>query len=285
MARGPRRAAGGGRGYREAVARLWPTLRGHVVARRQVDEAAGRAREAAEAEARQASVAADAGTRAAEAVAERDTLEASVGAEVEEVLAELAAARARVAALRVELGQTREAHAEARTALAVAEHDIASLTEALGSDARRRQAAVDALEAVAGTELLGVAHPELAAVEPDSWSVDRAVRTARRIEQLLIDVVSDDLAWQRTQRGIHGHLQTPVDTLLPHGYEPSATLVDQVLVVTVSFQGRTCSMTQLRDALADEVASRQSILDAREREVLENHLIGEVSAHLHDLLR
>ncbi|MGH8898616.1 MAG: SbcC/MukB-like Walker B domain-containing protein, partial [Egibacteraceae bacterium] len=191
--------------------------------------------------------------------------------------------------------------AEARTALAVAEHDIASLTEALGSDARRRQTAVDALEAVAGTELLSVAHPELVGVEPGvrtvaeapsaggdpqgSWSVDRAVRTARRIAHLLADVVSDDLAWQRSQRGIHGHLQTLIDTLLPHGYEPSATLVDQVLVVTVPFQGRTCSMTQLRDALADEVASRQSILDAREREVLENHLIGEVSAHLHDLLR
>ncbi|MGH8898665.1 MAG: hypothetical protein ACRDZ4_17015, partial [Egibacteraceae bacterium] len=133
--------------------------------------------------------------------------------------------------------------AEARTALAVAEHDIASLTEALGSDARRRQTAVDALEAVAGTEPLGVAHPELTGLEPDSWSVDRAGRTARH---LLADVVSDDLAWQRTQRGIHGHLQTLVDTLLPHGYEPSATLVDQVLVVTVPFQGRTCSMTQLR---------------------------------------
>jgi hypothetical protein len=56
--------------------------------------------------------------------------------------------------------------------------------------------------------------------------VDRAVRIARGIEQLLTDIVSDDLAWQRTQRGIHGHLQTLSDTLLPHGYEPSATLVD-----------------------------------------------------------
>jgi hypothetical protein len=87
------------------------------------------------------------------------------------------------------------------------------------------------------------------------------------------------------QGGIHRYLSVLIEALLPHDYEPSATLVDDVLVVTVPFRGRECSMTQLRDALTDEVAHRQSILDAREREVLENHLIGEVSVHLHDLLR
>jgi len=44
-------------------------------------------------------------------------------------------------------------------------------------------------------------------------------------------------------------------------------------------------MAELFDALVGEVTERQRILDAREREVLENHLIRDVAAHLHNLLR
>ncbi len=271
--------------YERSVAELWPTLRAHLQARRHADQARARAEEAADAEHRQQELAVLAQQRAAAAAMERQTLEATVGAAVEEVLAELAAARARVQVLRTDREAAREAQSQARTAVAVAEHDIAERTEALSADDGRRQVAVEALADYSTTGLLEVAHVELAGIDAEGWSVDRAVRIARRIEQLLDQVDSDDLAWKRTQGSIHRHLQTLVDSLLPHGYDPTATLVDQVLVVTVPFHGRNCSMTQLRDALAEEVASRQSLLDAREREVLENHLIGEVSAHLHDLLR
>ncbi|MGH8931628.1 MAG: SbcC/MukB-like Walker B domain-containing protein, partial [Egibacteraceae bacterium] len=187
--------------------------------------------------------------------------------------------------VRASLGDAREAVTQARTSQAVAEHQVASLEEALAADATRRQGAVDAFAALAGTGLLHEAHAELPGVDGEAWSVDRAVRASRRVAELLTGVDSGEDAWRRVQGGIHRHLNALIDALLPHDYEPSATLVDEVLVVTVPFRGRSCSMTQLRDALADEVAHRQSILDAREREVLENHLIGEVSAHLHDLLR
>jgi uncharacterized protein YPO0396 len=43
-------------------------------------------------------------------------------------------------------------------------------------------------------------------------------------------------------------------------------------------------MEELRRLLSEEVSALKMLLDAREREVLENHLVGEVSAHLHDLL-
>jgi len=53
----------------------------------------------------------------------------------------------------------------------------------------------------------------------------------------------------------------------------------------VPFQGRDCTMAELLTNLTDELAHRQSILNAREREVIENHLIGEVATHLHERLR
>ena len=73
--------------------------------------------------------------------------------------------------------------------------------------------------------------------------------------------------------------------LLPHALLPSVSIEDELFVVTTTFQGRAASMPELRDQLADEVEHRQALLSAREREIIENHLIGDVAAHLHGFLR
>ena len=57
-----------------------------------------------------------------------------------------------------------------------------------------------------------------------------------------------------------------------------------MVVVMMPYQGRTHTMAEFGEILASEVESRQALLSAREREVLENHLVGEVSMHLHDRL-
>ncbi|HVL98185.1 MAG TPA: TIGR02680 family protein [Egibacteraceae bacterium] len=273
--------------YRQAVAALWPTLRGHLQARRSAAATAAQAADAAEAERRRAASRQDAHERAQAAASERDALEATVGAAVSEVLARLADARARAEAIRAETDDRREERTEATAAAKVAETQIATHGEQLAADEGRRATAIDALAAFAATGLLAVAGDGLADLAEgagEGWSADRAVRSARRIRDELGEG-DDDAAWQRTQRDIHRHIQTLTDTLLPHGYEPATTVEDGVLVVTVPFQGRQCSMEALHRALSEEVTHRRSLLDAREREVLENHLIGEVSTHLHDLLR
>jgi hypothetical protein len=38
----------------------------------------------------------------------------------------------------------------------------------------------------------------------------------------------------------------------------------------------------LRELLSEEIHQRQLVLDEREREIIENHLIGEVAAKLHE---
>ncbi len=118
-----------------------------------------------------------------------------------------------------------------------------------------------------------------------TWSADRAVRAARRIDQALDETDPGDGAWQRVQRAIHGHFTELEHALLAHDLRPSATFADELFVVTTAFQGEQRAMTDLRDLLADETANRRALLGAREREVLENHLIGDVSAQLHELLR
>ena len=44
-------------------------------------------------------------------------------------------------------------------------------------------------------------------------------------------------------------------------------------------------MTALRKSLSDETPSRDQMLNAREREVIENHLTGEVATELQGLIR
>ena len=41
---------------------------------------------------------------------------------------------------------------------------------------------------------------------------------------------------------------------------------------------------RLADMLAADVGNRERLLSAREREILENHLVNEVAGHLHELL-
>jgi hypothetical protein len=55
--------------------------------------------------------------------------------------------------------------------------------------------------------------------------------------------------------------------------------------VTTSYQGQALSPDGLASTLGEEITSRQRILDEREREILENHLLVEVASHLHQQIR
>ncbi len=271
--------------YREAVAALWPTARHHASASSHANRAVDSLAESVADEAHLAALLLKAQEKARTALAERDTLQESIGAAVEDILKRLTEARAVLANVALELEDTRTARDGVLKSEAVARKDVETETQQLHLDASQRDVAITSLKTLANARLVEVAVPGIDVGEPGGWSVTRAVEIARAIEAVVSDVNSDDGSWQRVQRDIYTSVQRLTDTLLPYGYQPGATIEDDLFVVTVPFQGRTCTMTELRAALTEEVTSRQLLLDAREREILENHLIGEVSAHLHDRLR
>ncbi len=271
--------------YRESLAALWPGIRSHIGARVQAARAANAAAEAAGLEAEHVALLLEARKKAHAAAAERDTLEQSVGAAVEEILRRLAEMRGTLAAVRAGLEQSQQAREDTRIREAVAREKVETEGRTLEDDASHRGTAIAALRTFAAARLLDVAQAGLDAGDPASWSVTRAVELARALDLALADVEGEDAAWQRVQKDVHASIQRLTDALLPHGYQPGTTIEDGLFVVTVPFSGRECTMNELRDALSDEVTTRQMLLDAREREILENHLIGEVSAHLHDRLR
>lgn len=271
--------------YRLAVVELWPSIRNHVTTCAQATGAAESVAEAAKAEAEQAGLLREAHAKAREAEAERDTLQQSVGAAAEEILRRLADVRRAHVATQRALEEARQQREDTRVREAVAREKVDTAHRQLEADTGHRDAAVAALKTFAAARLLDVAQPGVGTDDAPGWSITRAVEVARSLDAALADVEGDDAAWQRVQKDVHASVQRLTEALLPYGYQPAMTVDDGLFVVTVPFRGRECTMNELRDALREEVTTRQLLLDAREREILENHLIGEVSAHLHDRLR
>jgi uncharacterized protein YPO0396 len=110
------------------------------------------------------------------------------------------------------------------------------------------------------------------------------VRLARQIDQELESTTADDPAWDRVQRRVTEELKTLGDTLARQGNTASAQLLEDGIVVEVVFRGRPATVPELTAALGTEVADRQRLLDEREREILENHLVNEVASTLQELI-
>ncbi len=214
---------------------------------------------------------------------ELQTLESVLGAAIRDVLSRLDAARARLAAIHADATGAQKEAGKAHDLTIQSEAVRVHLLQSLEGHTSARAAAISRLARLSQSGLLTVAGDE-SDDDAAGWSVTRAVEVARRVESRLSAVQSDELAWDKAQGGIHKHVQLLSESLIEHGYPPDVTQEDDLLVVRITFQGQILLMPRLRDALSGEVATRQSVLDAREREVIENHLLGEVAAHLHDLL-
>jgi len=270
--------------YRSQLAGLWPRLTHLVGAEKAAQAALERAHSATEHEDRCRQRLLDARIKCAEAATRQQELEAAIGATVQEVMARLQEARDRLQQLHGQREEAARRQSGLETQLALAQQQVKVLEVKLTEHAEHRAAAVEGLKRFAATRLLMVAGVEIDDEDPAGWSTTRAVEVARAVESTLSRLDSSPEAWERSQRGIHRYFVQLQETLLPQGYQPAGTIMDDLFVVTVPFQGRELTMTQLRDALSDEVGHRQTLLDAREREVIENHLIGEVAIHLHDLI-
>lgn len=271
--------------YGAELAGFWPTLRHWqssserlVLAQRQWDDA-----EASTAE-RVARHQATSEAHAA-AVSRHATLRAMHGATVATVLERLRQVEQRIAELRHGLEARRSERTAQTVAKAKAESDRDHAKAERDRHDTSRQVAIGSLEAFAENRLLAEADAQLAGVEAGPWSVSRAVEIARQAESLLAETLADDPTWRRRQDSIHVHVQELRDRLLARNHRPETHQFEDLLLVRCHFQARSHTMTELRDAFAAEVRERERLLEAREREIIENHLLGEVAVELQRLVR
>jgi len=267
---------------RTALATLWPAIgeldQAHKAAALSTRERGEAEDEAAAQAERMGQLRRDA-TRRAE---RHRTLAQTVGAAVAELQQRLSEVAAQ--------GRDNErAHAEAdkqRTAALREEGKqsgrLQELATELETAAERRREDVEALRRFAATGLIAVALPALEL--PEEWTVTPALRLARQIEQELTAIAFDDPAWARAQRRATDELGALADALRRHGNNASAQLQEEGITVEIVFRGRSMTVPALAAALGQEVADRERLLDEREREILENHLVNEVASTLQELI-
>lgn len=271
--------------YAATLAGLWPTL-GHWVSemrrledsRRMVSEAIALRDRRAERRRLVAEAAAAAASRFA-------TLKEAHGASVEAVLGRLHAADDRIGVLKREIQIAQEERIGQVSRRTTAEGDQAHAEADRTRHESERVAAVAHLQRLSEHRLLGEADTGLSSIEPAGWTVTRAVDVAREIESRLSDTPADDDAWRRRQDTIHSHIQELRDRLITQGHQTEIHQLDDLSLVRCLFQGRAHTMTELNDAFAVEVSEREHLLAAREREIIENHLLGEVAVELQKLIR
>lgn len=217
--------------------------------------------------------------------ARASALRETIGAEVEELERRLAEAAEAVREGEGALNAARETLSDAKEQQARSDQKAKDAEDTLNERSNERQQAVDHLRAFAATGLLAVALPELEQPEPDRWTIEPALTLARRTEQMLSDVTADEVAWNRIQTQISHDFTALSQTLSARGQQAQMEQTDYGLIVQIVYANRAERPDMLERRLEAEITEREEFLNAREREVLENHLEREVAAHLQRLLR
>lgn len=172
------------------------------------------------------------------------------------------------------------------TTLARAEGDIGRYTQERSDRDTARQEGFVRLRHLVEHGLVAEAEPALADGDSSDWSATRLVELARRLEERLQDAPRDEVAWTEVQSQIYHRVNALDDALVPHGIRSDTIALDEGLVVVrCPFQGRMCRPGEYALALAEDLTHRERLLNQREREVIENHLLGDVAVELQSLLR
>jgi uncharacterized protein (TIGR02680 family) len=267
------------------AAAFWPSLRRHWDALHRLGEARAELLDLAERRAAQQEAVASAAAALREAREVWHTLREAVGARVDEVERQLAE-------IERDLKDFQRQRKENEALLVAAAAAVSRLVErqeqlslTLTDRDQARRAAVDRLQALAAEGLLRIAAPEVEPLEREGlWPLDPAVRLARVLDRALAAVDDSDAAWQRSQRALPEHFQVLQTALSRHGHEAAAEQSEDLILVRILFQGRPTSADELAVGLDREVAERRALLDARERELLEEHLVRDMASHLQTLI-
>lgn len=271
--------------YRVALAALWPAA-GALIEARQAARTANEDLEHTTERVEEATdSAAEARDQAAAAAETYRVLHETIGDAVEELRRKLAAAQLELKRRDENERATRDVANEAREKRGRADGEREQLKEQITAAEAERDAAVAEFQQFAATGLLRVALPDLGLPGLDEpWAATPAVLLARTVNAGLEPVDDGDGPWERVQKRVSDEHKLLSDAMARHGHAVGHTLRAGVMVVDVVFQGRTREVPELATALRTEIDDRSQLLSAREREILENHLLNEVAGTMHELI-
>ena len=271
--------------YRVALATLWPAVEAFETAGLRAAEATEEVTDATERLTEAAEQAATARETATAAQVLYETLLETAGAAVEELNRKLGDLRRDTERRNADEKAARELEQQAISGRGRAEGTRDTLRTEIEEATRVRDAALAEFRAFAATGVLRIALPELEIPDPaEPWLPTPAVILARTVNAGLEDVDDADAPWERVQRRVTEEHKLLADAMARHGHSAGLTVRDGIIVVDVVFQGRSHDIPGLAAALGSEAEQRAQLLSAREREILENHLLNEVAGTLHELI-
>jgi uncharacterized protein (TIGR02680 family) len=271
--------------YRVALAVLWPAAEGFETACRRAVETTEEVAETRQGLAEAAEHAAAAHQTATAAQALYEALLETAGAAVEELNRKLDELRGDTERRNADEKAARELEQQAISDRGKAEGTRDTLRAEIEEATRVRDAAVADFRSFAATGVLRIALPDVEVPDPaEPWPPTPTVILARAVNAALEDVDDTDPAWDRVQRRVTDEHKLLADAMARHGHSAGLTVRDGIMVVDVIFQSRSHDIPGLVAALGEEAEQRARLLSAREREILENHLLNEVAGTLHELI-
>ncbi|CAM3804958.1 TIGR02680 family protein [Kibdelosporangium persicum] len=271
--------------YRVALAALWPAARALDRARTNLADAEQELLTAVEHREQAHEAATSARTEAEVATERHRVLVETAGAGVEELYRKLDAVAAELDERQEREQEARSAEQRALVERGKAEGRRETLRESISIAVAERDQAIAEMRAFAATGLLTTALPELDFPDPATeWAPNPAVALARSINAALDGVDDADRPWELIQQRVSTEHKLLTDALSTHGHSVGMTVRDGIIVVDVLFQGRSQDIPTLVAALEAETGQRATLLSAKEREILENHLINEVAGTLQELI-
>jgi uncharacterized protein (TIGR02680 family) len=273
--------------YAEALAEVRSAVRALAEAAAAREQAIERAAEANEFRERKETEHRHLKAQAISLQSKYEALKATVGASVAELQARLGEITAALRNVAEKLKQIAREQLTAAAERGRSEEMVLELKRRREETATSREEKIGSLRAFTATGLLRVALPDriVAAPDaPDEWNITAAVSLSRNVEQQLHEVDESDDAWGRVQQRVSSASTELAAQMSRHGHTAFVEQRGEVLVARVRYLHDEVDVDRLADMLAADVADRERLLSAREREILENHLVNEVAGHLHELL-
>lgn len=271
--------------YAERAADFWHAAELLNDAARNARDAEARLQGAVRAHASAAEDEVAAGAEAQSQKSYADSLRAQFGAAVQEYRAEVQKVETALKSLRRRLKEVEAARQAADLAHAVLVERLAGMQSEQERVAAARAQAVDALRR---TTALGIAHaaaPELdAPATDDEWTITRGVQFARAIDAALDGVDASDARYDRLLSQVHTEFSELQRSLGRHGLDAAYLPHEDGVQVVAAFSGRDTPLVDLADTLGDQIEQHERLLNAREREIIQNHLVTEVGAQLSELI-
>ena len=271
--------------YRAALAAFWPAAKAAAEAAEALHDARSEAQGAAEVLVAAEDQSEQAKREAAGAEERRRVLEETIGASVEELFRRLREVESAQQEREQAEDATRDEHDQAMRDRERADGRRELLQQQIEGAVVERDAAVEALRDFARTGLLATALPDIEHLSANAeWLPTPAVALARSINQELDEVDDANRAWDLIQQRVATEIKALTDALGRHGHTVGMTPHAGLMLVDVVYQGRPQDVPVLALSLAQDAEQRGRLLSAKERELLENHLVGEVAGALQELI-